>query len=54
VADDHPGVGQVDGKQCKELCHKGVLLNKEGAPKPQAFEIIIFEIGSAVGMDKLG
>jgi hypothetical protein len=25
-----------------------------GQPKPQAFEIVIFEIGSAVGMEKLG
>jgi hypothetical protein len=30
VTDDRPGVGQMDGKQRKLLCHKGVLTGKRG------------------------
>ena len=54
MTDDRLRVGQVDCEQRKLLCHKGVYVNDGAQPKPQAFEIIIFEIGSVVAMKKLG
>ena len=56
VTDDRPGVCQVDGKQRKLLCHKGVEVNAPCAPcaaKATSIRNYHFRDRSAVGMEKL-